>query len=315
MIALRAVSSYVPPARLSNRERAAALGIDALFLEEKIGFLELARMAPEETALAMCEKAFFNLAQRYPGLPDRVDCVVVCTQNPDGGGIPHLSALLHGRLKFKERCACFDISLGCSGYVQGLSIACAFMDANGLTCGLLFTADPYSKIVRPDDRNTALIFGDAATVSLIGPPDHATDSLVLVANRFHTEGARAAALHNNSGALEMDGRAVFNFSARAAVNEIKALLETCKWQIADVDVVLLHQGSRFIVEAIRTRLDLAAEKVPFAAEKYGNTVSSSIPILLESRLGEQSLRKIILCGFGVGLSVATSLLQRPNTPS
>src|SRR5207249_2145275 len=108
-----------------------------------------------------------------------------------------------GRLGLPAACACWDVSLGCTGFVHGLAILHAFMSAQGLTNGLLFTADPYSKIVDAHDRNTAMIFGDAATVTWLTSATRETPLLVPIAARFHTEGDRAGALENRGGTLHM----------------------------------------------------------------------------------------------------------------
>ena len=96
-----------------------------------------------------------------------IDCLVVVTQNPDGDGLPHTSAIVHAKLNLKTSCAVFDISLGCSGYVYSLSIIKSFMESNSLKNGLLFTCDPYSKIIDINDKNTSMLFGDAATVTMM----------------------------------------------------------------------------------------------------------------------------------------------------
>ena len=98
---------------------------------------------------------------------DEIDCIVVCTQNPDGKGIPHTSAIIHEKLSFSNDCASFDISLGCSGYVYGLWMA-HMMIASG-TCKkvLLLSGDTISKYVNLRDRSTAPLFGDAGSATLV----------------------------------------------------------------------------------------------------------------------------------------------------
>lgn len=253
----------------------------------------------------MCVRAFEGLDRR----PDAVDCLVVCTQNPDGSGLPHTSAVVHGKLGLPAQCACFDVSLGCSGYVYGLSIVQSFMQQNRLARGLLFTADPYSKIIDPKDKNTALLFGDAATVTLLDAAEQ-PGRWRMGPFRFATRGKDGAALENRAGTLAMNGRAVFNFSATEVPPQVSALLADAGLKAEDVDLFLFHQGSRFIVDQLAKRLDLPAAKVPVNLAEQGNTVSSSLPLLLQEHLGDSRLRRILLSGFGVGLSWASCLLTR-----
>ncbi len=305
MLGIAAIGHYLPASRVSNLDRAQALAMEDSFIHEKLGFLELARAGTDETASSMASLAVQNLAAQSGLALDEIDCLVVCTQTQDGHGIPHTSALVHAALGLKERCAAFDIGLGCSGYVYGLATILGFMQVAGLRNGVLVTADPYSKILDPTDRNTEPIFGDAATATWIRP------DAPWLAGPFdlRSQGSEGDALCNASGRLAMNGRAVFNFTLTRVPEQIRHLLDQAGLGLDQVDTVLLHQGSRYIVEQIAHRLGLQAGKVPFAAAHYGNTVSSSIPLLLEPHLtGNENC--ILLSGFGVGLSWASCLLRR-----
>lgn len=308
MIGIRAIASYIPPDRISNYDRREEFGLTDDFIVGKLGVETVSRKAPDEETSSLCLKAFAALREKTGVSPADVDCLIVCTQTPDGHGIPHTAAVVHGAIGVGEGCAAFDISLGCSGYVYSLSIAKSFMEANGLKQGLLFTADPYSRILNPDDRNTVLLFGDAATVTLL----RADADALWVPTRFlfATRGQEGAALHNNSGRLEMNGRAVFNFSATEVPLQVKALLEACGLKPEAVDRYLFHQGSRYIVDTLARRLGLPAEKVPCNLAAQGNTVSSSIPLLFEGVMADPSVRRVLMAGFGVGLSWASCLLER-----
>lgn len=306
MIGLHAIASYVPPGSISNYDRREEFALTDDFIANKLGVHAVSRMGPEADTASLCELAFQNLQQKVSLSPADIDCLVVCTQNPDGHGIPHTSAMVHGRIAAAERCACFDVSLGCSGYVYGLSIVKSFMQANGLRQGLLFTADPYSKIIDPADKNTALLFGDAATVTLL----RAEGSWVPKRFLFATRGNEWAALHNRSGRLEMNGRAVFNFSATEVPAQVRALLDAEALDAKDVDLFLFHQGSRYIVDALGKRLGLSAAQCPSNLGEQGNTVSSSIPLLFERYVDDPAVRRVLMSGFGVGLSWASCLAER-----
>jgi 3-oxoacyl-[acyl-carrier-protein] synthase-3 len=189
--------------------------------------------------------------------------------------------------------------------VAGLSILAGTMRQAGFKRGLLVTADPYSKVVDPDDRDTALIFGDAAAATLL------TDDPVWRLGRsdFGSSGALANNLAVNAdGRLSMNGRAVFNFAATEVPASIRRCLAANHLTLDDIDRVILHQGSKFIVDALASRLDIRA-KAGFYAGEYGNTISSSIPLILERELSASD-RRLLLCGFGVGLSWATAVLEK-----
>jgi 3-oxoacyl-[acyl-carrier-protein] synthase-3 len=276
MIGVEVIASYVPDWKESNYDLKGLFEVDDDFIEQKIGVRRRPRKQDSEETSDLCVRAFQNLARKLEISGSEVDFLVVCTQNPDGRGLPHTSAVVHEKLSCGDGVAAFDISLGCSGYVYALSVACAFMQSNGLTRGLLFTADPYSKIVRREDKNTALLFGDAATVTLLGQRPR----WLMECAEFGTRGSDGDALI----CLE-DG---------------------------DIDLFLMHQGTRFMVEQLARRLGLDGEKTPINLDELGNTVSSSVPLLFEEVFDRSEIKRVVISGFGVGLSWASAVLARAD---
>lgn len=307
MIGIKNIATYLPNDRQSNASLIDELQISPDLLNNKIGFSTVARKDESEETSDLCVRAANKLFEDSVTQNKDIDCAVVVTQNPDGYGLPHTSAIVHDKLDLPKSCAAFDIALGCSGYVYALSIVSNFMAANGMRRGLLFTADPYSKIIDKKDRNTRLLFGDGASVTLL------TDEPAWEMGQadFGTDGARHSSLKvNDSRKLNMYGRDIFNFSALKVPASIESVLQKNNVTMNDIDKVILHQGSKYIVETIRDRLEVG-NKVEFLAHEYGNTVSSSIPMILEEMLN-MSYKHIIVSGFGVGLSWGSVLLRRCN---
>jgi 3-oxoacyl-[acyl-carrier-protein] synthase-3 len=309
MIGIENIGCYIPEGRISNYERKEKFDIDDNFIENKIGIRRVALKGPGEDTSDLCVKAFAALEARAKFDRAEIEALIVVTQNPDRN-IPHASAIVHDKLDLREDCACFDISLGCSGFVYTLATLQALMAANGMRKGVLLTADPYSKVVDPDDKNTALLFGDAAVATLI------SDNPVFVsgATTFGTVGKEYGKLAvNEQGRLFMNGRAVFNFAAKYIPRDLRLMARKNEVKIEDIDLFLLHQGSRIIVETIAEKLGIDPAKAPFRIGDYGNTIGSSIPMLLQDELaGPANL--IAISGFGVGLSWSSSLLRRVRTP-
>lgn len=308
MIGIKLIGTYIPETRLSNLDLLERFETDEDFIRNKIGVIQRARKSPEQKTSDLCIKAFEDLQSKKDIDLQGVECCVVVTQNPDLN-IPHTSAIVQGALGLPEGCASFDISLGCSGYVYALSIVSAFMQANNMTRGLLFTADPYSDIIDENDKNTALIFGDAATVTLLD----SSASLVAMGFDFGSKGTGYKNLINEDK-LFMNGRAVFGFSAATVPISINKLLDRLDLDKADINRWYFHQGSKYIVDTITTRLELDEDRVVFDMYDYGNTVSSSIPLLLTKDLDDiKEGQKIALSGFGVGLSWASAIFQKIDT--
>lgn len=306
MIGIKSIGRYIAPDSVSNLERAERAGKDRAFVSNKIGFESLSRLPQGLKTSDMCVAAFEDLRKHSDIRAENVDCLIVCTQNPDAHGLPHTSAVVHGKLDLGHDVACFDISLGCSGYVYGLSVIQSFMQANNLRNGLLFTADPYSRIIDPENWDTELLFGDAATVTWLGhdPVYQCRPAM------FGSNGALGHSIQvkEAGGKLSMLGSNVFKFSMTVVPEQITRYLQRESLSSADIDVFLFHQGSRFIVENLAKKLALPADRVPFEAGQTGNTVSSSLPLLLTNRM-QTPVPRILMSGFGVGLSWATMIIE------
>jgi len=308
VIGIKAIASYYPEERVSNVDRAGEAGKSVEFITDKVGFTSVLRKSSEQETSDLCVHAFEALLQKQPAIDlQQIDCLIVVTQNPDGSGLPHTSAIVQHKLGLSENVAAFDMSLGCSGFVYGLDVIQSFMHAQGMRHGLLFTSDPYSKVLDPLDYNTELLFGDAATVTYVA------ENPVFVSRKstFCTNGklSHSIKVDQSTRMLSMLGNNVFKFAVSKVPPQIAKCLEINGLDKNDVDLYLLHQGSKYIVDNLIPLLDIDAQKVPFLAAQSGNTVSSSIPLMLEQYMDSEE-RTILISGFGVGLSWATSVLER-----
>jgi len=308
MIGIKGIASYIPEESLDNLQRAEAFGETQSFIEKKIGALKLPRKQALEETSDMAVEALRRLTESFPELESSgIDALVVVTQNGDGEGLPHTAAIVQQKAGLETALAAFDVSLGCSGYVYGLHILKGFLESSGLTNGVLITADPYSKIIDPDDKNTSLLFGDAATASWLGEsPDW-----VLGPVLFGTDGEGQDALKTVGQRLTMNGRQVFDFAATKVAPHLRALMQKAGVSEEDIDAFCLHQGSYAIVDTISRRFRTQQEKFLKDLGETGNTVSSSIPLLLERNVfNDQAMNQVVISGFGVGFSWATGLLTR-----
>jgi 3-oxoacyl-[acyl-carrier-protein] synthase-3 len=305
VIGICEIASYIPEKRIDNVARKEMFGVSDTFIKEKIGILRVARKSPDEDTSDLCCRAFGELIKKINLDSREVEAVIVCTQNPDYN-LPHVSAIIQGRIGLRDDCAAFDIALGCSGYVYALAVAESFMKSMGLKKGLLFTADPYSKIIEEEDKNTSLIFGDAATVTLIAE-DPVYRSMKF---SFGTQGRSYKNLICTDGRLQMNGREIFSFALRTIPSDVKHLLLKNGLSIKEIDLFLFHQGSKYIIDQLVKAIGIPKEKAPYVVGDYGNTVSSSIPLMLEGVFRENQVETLLISGFGVGLSWASGILKR-----
>lgn len=304
---IHSIGTALASDRVDNIAQAEALGKDGKFIAARIGPTRLPQATADETACALGERAARAAIDDAGIDATDIGMLVFVSQNPDHGGLPQNAAILQDRLGLPTASICFDLGLGCSGYVYGLAVVASMMKTAGVTNALLVTSDQYRSALKAADVNTQLLFGDGACATVLSTR---TGALELRAARLGTDGSGHAALIRTDDGITMNGRAVFNFSRKVIPAEITAFLNDQGLEAGAMDCVLLHQGSRAIVDEIRTQLDLDEARIPFEMEGRGNTVSSSIPFMLASRLGHDGPPRILAAGFGVGLSWGIVLLER-----
>ncbi|MBQ4820079.1 ketoacyl-ACP synthase III [Aquimarina sp. MMG016] len=307
MIGIKNVGVYIPNKKVSNLDKLSKFETTEDFVINKIGIEKVAVKEETEDVSDMCVKAFEDLKKLGEIDLDTIKICILITQNPESN-IPHSSALIHDKLNLPNDCACFDISLGCSGYVYGLSVVKSLMESNNIDDALLFTCDPYSKIMDYDDKNTSLLFGDAATATYI-----TRNEPILTLGKF-TFGTVGKESHNLTAGIDgsklyMNGRGIYNFVIRNIPKDLEKLYALNEIDKSSIDLFLFHQGSKYMIDVLTKRMKLDPDKVIFSAKNYGNTVSSSIPILVKDRLASDA-DKIAISGFGVGLSWSSTILKR-----
>jgi 3-oxoacyl-[acyl-carrier-protein] synthase III len=330
-MSIEGIAYALPGVCQTAEEISAATGAEASFIAGKVGLHRRQILGPQESGIDLSVAACRKLLQTHPDLrPDQVDLIVCVTQNPDRR-IPHNAPGIADGLGLASSVASFDISLGCSGYVYGLEIVEGFLIRAGLRNAILVTCDPYSRIMANEDRDTNCIFGDAATATWIKADgersmtlatDFGTDGSGGDAIEIPAAGARRPLISLLGGngimayerddlRLHMRGRAVFNFVMSRVPVSIETCLHKAGFGVADVDWFALHQGSTYMLDALARRAGIPAEKVLKNMDRFGNTVSSTIPLLLAEldERGQLGGRTILMSGFGVGLSWASAVMR------
>lgn len=318
---IQALEYYLPERIIDNKYLFEKSGIDIEFLENKIGIKTRHIAAENETTSDMATKAAILLAERNKLDLDKVDLLILCTQNPDYK-LPTTACIVQNNLKLKTSCIAFDINLGCSGFIYSLAIAGSFLKTGLAKYGIIIMVDQYSKLIDYQDKNTASLFGDAATASLIVA---CTDSNGVLGVNFGTDGSNADKLiANNSGValnpekskyLYMDGREIFKFSVQVVPKSVNDILEKNKLKVSDIKFFIFHQANKYMLSEIQKRIGISDQQMIIDLEDYGNTVSSTIPIAYKNVLTKGVLKNndlLIFCGFGVGLSWGTILYRYNN---
>lgn len=277
--------------------------------------------APHECAsdlgVAACQKLF----EQYEVDPKSIDFLLFCTQTPDYP-LPTTSCLMQDRLGLRTSVGAFDFNLGCSGFVYGVFAADGFIRTGAAKRVLLVTSETYSKYIHPSDRSLRTIFGDGAAATLI----QASDTPSLQNFQFGTDGSGADTLlvaeggarpaqdavkprhrHRWPSALYMDGPSLISFTVGAIPGLVESILDDAGLTRDDIDLFLFHQATYKMLHQLQERLELNDDRLPIVLKDYGNTVSSTIPILIHELRQSGKLpadSRNMLVGFGVGWSWA-----------
>lgn len=244
--------------------------------------------------------------------------------------LPSTACILQDRLGLGKETMAFDVPLGCSGFVYGLGIAGCIVAQGLIKKALLLVGNTQSVYASPEDKSTALLFGDAGSAIALEYDNSLSESI-----KFHyqtdgsgyenlivpdggcrhpfsehslemeefDEGIRRSRLHE-----KMDGGAVFTFAFFNVPKSLKALMKQYDIVPDSIDYLLLHQANKFMCDGIRKKLKFEEDKVPYNIDRFGNTSGTSIPLLMVTELKKQLQTKklrYLSCGFGVGLSLGS----------
>jgi len=257
-----------------------------------------------------------------------IEALIVVTQSPDYL-TPATAIILQDRLRLPQTTIAFDVNLGCSGYPFGLHLLGSMIAAGGIKKGLLLVGDKTFKANDP-------LFSDAGTATALefdenAPPMHFdlnSDGSGHQAIFMPIGGHRIPYTpehfilsydeHGNpipSDRLRLDGPAVLSFSTQRIPPAVTRVLEYSNIEKDKIDYFIFHQANRMINDTIRKKLSLPVEKVPTTLEEFGNTSGASLPVTITKKLREElkkDTQKLLLCGFGIGLSWGTCIVDIEN---
>lgn len=264
---------------------------------------------------------------------DSIDYLLLCTQSPDYY-LPTTACLIQERLGLPTSVGALDFNLGCSGYVAGLGLAKGLIESGQARNIILITAETYSKFIHPKDKSVRTLFGDAASATwvqgvaapsqLLGPFVYGTDgrgakNLIVpnggLRNAFDplaTDRPDDSGNIRTCNNLYMNGAEIYTFTLKNVPRLVTQVLESAGLAAQDIDHFVFHQANGFMLEALRKKIQIPKERFPVDFADCGNTVSSTIPIVLKRMMESGTLRtgqKAMLVGFGVGYSWAGALFQ------
>lgn len=283
------------------------------------------RIASDEICTSdLCFAAAEKLLSDLNWTKDEVECLVYVTQTPDFK-IPATSPILQHRLGLPMSCMTLDVSLGCSGWVYGLSVISSLLSHGGIKKGLLLVGDTILKTCSVNDKSTYPLFGDAGSATAL---EYKLNNQMCFNLMSDGEGFEVIKINDggyrnpvnkdsfikhqvNDGVnrnrlqLHLEGMDVFTFGISKAPKSINQLVDFFQLDLEKVDFFIMHQANKMMNEKIKSKLKLSDSKCPYSIYEFGNTSCASIPLTMVTEMNEQLQvlkLKNIACGFGVGLS-------------
>jgi 3-oxoacyl-[acyl-carrier-protein] synthase III len=332
-VQIKAVNSWLPSNSLEMLSLGSLYGESEVNTIMKATGVNRVRIANKDmTSADMCQKAVEALFEQEGIDREEIDGLVFVSQTPDYI-LPATSILLQEKLMLSKDTVCIDIHYGCSGYIYGLFQASLWVSSGACKNVLVLSGDTTSKMINPNDKSLRMVFGDCGTSTLVSKGSDligfhiqsdgsGSDKLIVPAGGFRLPCSEETSVlewdedHNGrtKNDLFMDGIAIFNFAISQVHKNINTLIEYMEWNKADVGFYALHQANDFMVNYVRKKLKISADIAPTNVSNFGNTGPASIPLLFSDFCpAEYNLKKVIMCGFGVGLSWGSVAANLSNT--
>jgi len=323
-VSFAGLGGAVPAGRITNDDLARMVDTTDSWIVERTGIRERRSVAPGQATSDLAVAA--SLAAMADAGTDRseIDLLVVTTCTPDQP-LPSTASLVARELGL--RCAAFDLSAACAGWVYGLVNAGAMLSAAGGRAALLIGAEVLTRWMDPTDRGTLPLFGDGGAAAVLRPAgphgpgliswDLGVDATATELLKVPAGGSRlpasAATLAAGDHYMKMEGREVFRRAVRAVEASCRATLASAGLPDASqVTLFVPHQANARIVDALLPRLGIPVERTVLNIDRFGNTSAASIPLALCEAVAEGRLRQgdlVLLAGFGAGMTWATALVR------
>lgn len=316
--------AYAPKRILTNRELEGMVETTDSWICERTGIKERRIAAEGEVTSDMAVIAARHALAMAGCAAEELDMILVATISADMP-LPSCAVIVQAKLG-ASRAFAFDISAACAGSLFGLSIADQFIQSGKAKRVLVIGAELLSRLVDWTDRNTCVLFGDAAGAMVLGPtPDPERG---LLSTHLHSDGTASGLLSIPGGGsqypqseevlarklhkIAMNGRETYKFAVRALPSAILEALEANGLAVDDIDHIVSHQANARIVESVLAKLGIPIEKCWLNLDRYGNTSSASLPISLDEANRAGRLKKgdlIAMMAIGAGMAWGSALMR------
>ncbi|MCI6474519.1 MAG: ketoacyl-ACP synthase III [Mucispirillum sp.] len=271
--------------------------------------------AEDESSATLGYNALMKLVEKYNIDINTIDFLICVTETPDNV-LPATAYKIHKLANLPKTCGAYDINHGCAGFTYGLLTAYNFIKAGSASNVVLITVDILSKFMEHSEKAIQTLIGDGAAACLI--TKHVCDNIMKFVYGTDSQGYdRVIVKHRDDDPdkplfLHMDGMDVFSFAMHNIQNIVNEILNINNLSLDEIDMVIVHQANKIILEFIKRRLKLPDDRFYINMRYTGNTSSATIPIALND-LQENELLKhnqnILVLGFGVGYSWCGTVIK------
>jgi 3-oxoacyl-[acyl-carrier-protein] synthase III len=293
------IGRYLPEKIVTNKDLEKIMDTSDEWIRTMTGIEERRIAADDVNTSDMAFEAAKKAIQDAGITAEEIDLILVATVTPDTP-FPSVACRIQERLGAKKAAA-MDVSAACAGFMYGIVTAKQFIETEVYKYVLVVGVEKLSKVTDWNDRNTAVLFGDGAGATIIGP---VSENRGILSFELGADGTGSKHLYQDEYII-MNGREVFKFAVRQMGESCINVLEKAGLTKDDVDFLIPHQANIRIMEASRQRLELPVEKMSKTINKYGNTSAASIPISIVEDLEEGRIKDddlIVMVGFGGGLT-------------
>lgn len=319
-ITIKGTGSALPERIVKNEELEKMIDTSDEWIKERTG-IEERHVSTGETAASLASLAAKRALADAGVNAENIDIIIVASCSAEQA-LPCVACQVQSEIGAVNAVA-FDLNAACAGFLFAMNTIDAYITAGIYKNALVVGTEVLSKIVDWTDRGTCILFGDGAGAVYFEKSAIVTGSMKYIQMSDGSKGdVLACNQRDNKNAfftgedllkyVTMDGKEVFRFATRQVPDTILKLLEKEGLLPSDIDYYILHQANLRIIEMIAKRLKMDMDRFPYNVNKVGNTSSASIPILLDEVRKSGKLEegmKIILSGFGAGLTYSACLLE------
>lgn len=313
--------SYLPKKVADNHFLSTIVDTDDEWIRQRTGIKERHLSNGKEGTTYMATHAAEAALENAGITADELDMIIVATVSADTY-VPSTSCQVQGAIG-AIRATCFDLNAACSGFLFAMNTAYAYIEMGMAKTILIIGAETLSREVDWSDRSSCILFGDGAGAVIMRQEEGKGGLIASVTGSDGSQGdvltCKGRGIQNpfhqskrKKDYLRMEGQAVFRFAVTMVPRCIKQILKKTGYDTEDIKFFVLHQANVRILELIAKRLKVDIDKFPMNLDRYGNTSSASIPILLDELNRNNLLEpgdKIVLSGFGGGLTWGAVLIE------